>query len=149
MNFIEDFIKIAKENSFSPLLISSGCCGLEVINAACSSCDENVIKSETFVNSARQADLLIIAGPVTEKSATSVQRIYKQMPEPKYVVAIGNCACSGGLFAENSYSVVAGADKILPVDVFLPMCPPQPNMIYDAINLLKNKIAVNNPMNRF
>lgn len=142
MNFFDEILYAAKNLSFSPMLISSGCCGHEVTLAACSDCEENSISAETFVNSPRHADLLIIAGPVTHKSASAIQKIYKQMPEPKYVLAVGNCACSGGFF--ETYSVIKGVDKIIPVDMFLPMCPPSKEEIFAAVKKLKSKVSSQN-----
>lgn len=139
MNFFNEILNAAKNVSFSPMLISSGCCGHELILAACSDCEDNLISAETFVNSPRHADLLIIAGPVTLKSVSDIQKIYKQMPEPKCVLAVGNCACSGGVF--DSYSVINGVDKIIPVDMFLPMCPPSKEEILVAVKKLKSKVS--------
>ena len=96
--------------------------------------------SEVFRGSPRQADLLICAGTITHKMAPVLLRLYEQMPEPKYVIAMGACTCGGGMFAENSYSVVKGIDKIIPVDIYLPMCPPKPEALLDAIRKLQKKI---------
>ena len=96
--------------------------------------------SEVFRGSPRQADLLICAGTITHKMAPVLLRLYEQMPEPKYVIAMGACTCGGGMFAETSYSVVNGIDKILPVDIYLPMCPPRPEALIDAVRKLQEKI---------
>ena len=96
--------------------------------------------SEVFRASPRQADLLIVAGTITHKMAPALLRLYEQMPEPKYVIAMGACACSGGMFVNESYSVVYGVDKIIPVDIYLPMCPPKPEALIDAIIKLQQKI---------
>lgn len=140
MGFAEDFQKIIKDYSFSPLLISSGCCFQEVLLAANADVENSDFTVASFQKSPRHADLLIVAGPITHKSSSAVLKIYKQMPDPKYVIALGNCACSGNVFAEHSYSVINGVDKIIPVDVFLPLCPPSPESIGNAVNLLKEKI---------
>ena len=96
--------------------------------------------SEVFRGSPRQADLLICAGTITHKMAPVLLRLYQQMPEPKYVIAMGACTCGGGMFCETSYSVVKGIDKIIPVDIYLPMCPPRPEALIDAIRKLQKKI---------
>ena len=95
--------------------------------------------SEVFRATPRQADLLICAGTITHKMSPALLKLYQQMPEPKYVIAMGACTCGGGMFTD-SYSVVKGIDKIIPVDVYLPMCPPKPEALLDSIIKLQKKI---------
>ena len=117
---------------------------------ACNGCDIEVLTALTplydperfgikLAPSIRHGDVLVVTGAVTKKAAERLKRLYEQMPNPKYVVAVGACACSGGIF-RNSYSVVGGADKVVPVDVYVPGCPPRPEAILDAVVKLLSKL---------
>ncbi len=137
----DDIYNFARANSLSPLVFATSCCGAEVMSAAYSDSDANLSGTDiAYTCSPKQADLLIVAGTITHKVAPELLKLYKQMPEPKYVIAMGACACSGGMFCKNSYSVVYGVDKILPVDIYLPMCPPKPEALFDALTKLQAKI---------
>ena len=137
---IDYILNWSRANSLWPLTFATSCCGIEMMQTVASANDIARFGSEIFRGSPRQADLLICAGTITHKMAPALLRLYEQMPEPKYVIAMGACTCGGGMFAENSYSVIRGIDKIIPVDIYLPMCPPKPESLIDAIKELQNKI---------
>nr|YP_010403576.1 NADH-plastoquinone oxidoreductase subunit K [Odontochilus yakushimensis]UQW83352.1 NADH-plastoquinone oxidoreductase subunit K [Odontochilus yakushimensis] len=127
-------------SSLWPLLYGTSCCFIEFASLIGSRFDFDryglVPRS-----SPRQADLILTAGTVTMKMAPSLVRFYEQMPEPKYVIAMGACTITGGMFSTDSYSTVRGVDKLIPVDVYLPGCPPKPEAILDAIMKLRKKIS--------
>ena len=129
-----------RSNSVWPFTFATSCCGIEMMQTSASHYDIARFGSEVFRASPRQADLLICAGTITHKMAPAVLKLYKQIAEPKYVIAMGACACGGGMFAKDSYSVVKGIDKIIPVDIYLPMCPPKPESLLDSIIKLQKNI---------
>nr|YP_010189004.1 NdhK [Ptychomnion cygnisetum]QZJ47807.1 NdhK [Ptychomnion cygnisetum] len=135
-----DFSNWARLSSLWPLLYGTSCCFIEFASLIGSRFDFDryglVPRS-----SPRQADLIITAGTITMKMAPSLIRLYEQMPEPKYVIAMGACTITGGMFSTDSYSTVRGVDKLIPVDIYLPGCPPRPEAIIDAIIKLRKKIA--------
>jgi len=135
-----DFSNWARLSSLWPLLYGTSCCFIEFASLIGSRFDFDryglVPRS-----SPRQADLIITAGTVTMKMAPSLVRLYEQMPEPKYVIAMGACTITGGMFSTDSYTTVRGVDKLIPVDVYLPGCPPKPEAIIDAIIKLRKKIS--------
>lgn len=132
-------VNVARRNSVWPLTMGLACCAIEMICASASRYDISRFGMEIFRPSPRQADLMIVAGTVTYKMAARVKRIYEQMPEPKYVVSMGSCSNSGGLHAD-SYSVLRGIDKILPVDVYIPGCPPRPEALLHGLITLQRRI---------
>lgn len=145
---IDFILNWSRANSLWPLTFATSCCGIEMMQTVASNNDIARFGSEVFRGSPRQADLLICAGTITYKMAPVLLRLYEQMAEPKYVIAMGACTCGGGMFAENSYSVVKGIDKIIPVDIYLPMCPPKPESLIDAIRKLQNKIKTESVVTR-
>jgi NADH-quinone oxidoreductase subunit B len=132
-------LKWARSNSLWPLSSGLACCAIEMMSAAAARFDLSRFGYEVFRASPRQADLLIVAGTLTWSMAGPLKRLYEQMPEPKYVIAMGSCANSGGPFVD-SYSVVPGVDKILPVDVYIPGCPPRPEALIHGMLELKRRI---------
>jgi NADH-quinone oxidoreductase subunit B len=121
-----------------PVMFGLACCAIEMIGAAGARYDFSRFGMEILRASPRQADLMIVAGTITHKMAPQVLRIYRQMPEPKYVLAMGSCATAGGPFP--SYAVLQGADEILPVDVYVPGCPPRPEALMQGFMKLHDKI---------
>ena len=137
---IDYILNWGRANSLWPLTFATSCCGIEMMQTSAADYDIARFGSEVFRGSPRQADLLICAGAITHKMAPALLKLYEQMPEPKYVIAMGACTCGGGMFTQTSYSVIRGIDKIIPVDIYLPMCPPKPESLLDAIRKLQTKI---------
>ena len=142
-NFIlgsaDALINWARSSSVWPVNAGLACCAFEMISAASSRFDISRFGMEIFRPSPRQADLLIVNGTLTWKMAPQLRRIYDQMSEPKWVIAMGSCAISGGLF-KNSYAVVPGVNLVVPVDVYVPGCPPRPEALLYGIQMLHKKI---------
>lgn len=126
-------------SSIWPLSFGTACCAIEMMVTASSHNDISRFGMEIFRPSPRQADLIIVSGTVTQKMAPRLKRLYEQMPSPKYVIAMGSCAISGGPFVK-SYSVVNGVDKVIPVDIYIPGCPPRPEALLYGILKLREKI---------
>lgn len=136
---VDAFFKWARSNSLWPLTSGLSCCAIEMMCTAAARFDLARFGYEVYRPSPRQADLFIVAGTLTWKMAPPLKRLYEQMPNPKYVIAMGSCANEGGPFTD-SYSVVPGIDKIIPVDVFVPGCPPRPEALISGLLHLKEKI---------
>jgi NADH-quinone oxidoreductase subunit B len=139
---IDTVLAHCRANSLWPMTFGLACCALEMMAMGMARLDASRYGAEVFRPSPRQSDLLIVAGTVNKKMAPAVRTLYEQMPSPKYVIAMGNCAISGGPFAiEENYNVVEGVDRILPVDVYVPGCPPRPEGLMEGIFKLQEKIA--------
>lgn len=133
-----NLFKWAKSSSLWPVTFGLSCCAIEMMHTGGSRYDLDRM-GVIFRNSPRQADVMIVAGTVTNKMAKALRRVYDQMPAPKYVIAMGSCANSGGCY-HDSYAVVKGVDRIIPVDVYVSGCPASPTGLIDGIELLKAKI---------
>ncbi len=131
--------------SVYPLTSGLACCAIEMMAASMSRYDISRFGSEIFRATPRQADLLIVSGRLSKKMAPVLKQLYDQMPDPKWVIAMGDCASSGGVF--NNYAIVQGVDKILPVDIYIPGCPPRPEMLLEALEMLKKKIKTQADIN--
>lgn len=128
-----------RRSSVWPLMFGLACCAIEMIATAAGRYDFSRFGMEVMRPSPRQADLMLVSGTVTKKMAPTIVRLYNQMPEPKYVVAMGACASGGGPFKEG-YNVVSGVDKLIPVDVYIPGCPPTPQALINGLIKLQEKI---------
>jgi NADH-quinone oxidoreductase subunit B len=135
---VEKLVNWTRKSSFWPATFGLACCAIEMMATGAARYDLARFGMEVFRASPRQADLMIVAGRVSQKMAPVLRQIYDQMPDPKWVLSMGVCASSGGMF--NNYAIVQGVDHIVPVDMYLPGCPPRPEMLIDAILRLHEKV---------
>lgn len=138
----EKFLDLCRAMSLWPMTFGLACCAIEMMAAGMARFDLSRFGAEVFRPSPRQADLMIVAGTVTRKLAPAVIRLYEQMPAPRYVMALGNCAISGGPFAfKDQYGIMLGVDTIIPVDVYVPGCPPRPEALLEGLFTLQHKLT--------
>ena len=140
VNAVDYVVNWARANSIWPLTYGTSCCAIEMMSSSMARYDIARFGSEVFRASPRQADLFIIAGTITRRMAPALQMLWEQMPGPKYVLAMGACTISGGPFIYDNYAVVRGAQNLIPVDVFVPGCPPRPESLFHGLLTLREKI---------
>lgn len=137
---VDGIINWGRKNSIWPLTFATSCCGIEMMAAGAARHDFARFGLEVYRASPRQADVIVVAGTIVHKMAPVLKRLYDQMADPKYVIAMGACAISGGPFFANSYSVVRGVEHVIPVDVYVPGCPPRPEALLYGFLQLQRKI---------
>lgn len=142
---LDKAVGLARKHSIWPLTFATSCCGIEFMATMASTYDLARFGTERLSFSPRQADLLMVMGTIAKKMGPVLRQVYEQMAEPKWVIAVGACASSGGVF--DTYSVLQGIDKVIPVDVYVPGCPPRPEQILDGIMKIQELVA-NEPLRR-
>jgi NADH-quinone oxidoreductase subunit B len=142
---MDDLVGLARANSLWPLPFATSCCGIEFMATAAAHYDIARFGSERMSFSARQADVLMVMGTISKKMGPVLKQVYLQMAEPRWVLSVGACACSGGIF--DTYSVLQGIDRVIPVDVYVPGCPPRPEQIIDGFMQIQ-ELAKNESLRR-
>ena len=145
---IEELVKWARRRSLMPATFGLACCAIEMMATGTAHYDMARYGMETFRASPRQADLMIVAGTVTHKMAPRVKLLFEQMPEPKYVMAMGACTISGGPYIKHGYHVLKGVDRLIPVDVYLPGCPPRPEALLEGLFRIQEKMKFERLMDK-
>ncbi len=144
LSTVDKVLEIGRANSLWPMTFGLACCAIEMMAAGASRFDLSRFGAEVFRPSPRQCDVMIVAGTISKKMFPAVKTLYDQMPEPKWVIAMGNCAISGGPFKfDGQYGIIEGADTFLPVDIYIPGCPPRPEALIEGILELEEKITGN------
>jgi NADH-quinone oxidoreductase subunit B len=139
---LDDVLNLARANSLWPMTFGLACCAIEMMAAGASRFDLDRFGAGVFRPSPRQSDLMIVAGTISKKMAPAIQMLWDQMPNPKWCIAMGNCAISGGPFEyDEQYAIVPGADLIVPVDIYIPGCPPRPEALIQGFLALQDKIT--------
>jgi NADH-quinone oxidoreductase subunit B len=137
---VQDLFRWAQLSSIWPMTFGLACCAIEMMSAASTRYDLDRFGAGAMRGTPRQTDLMIVSGTVTAKMATRVKRLYDQMPDPKWVIAMGSCAIGGGPYFKYGYHVLKGVDLMIPVDVYVPGCPPRPEVLLDGLMRLQDKI---------
>ena len=140
VTLVDYVVNWARANSIWPLTYGTSCCAIEMMSSSMARYDIARFGSEVFRASPRQADLFILAGTITRRMAPAIQMLWEQIPGPKYAIAMGACTISGGPFIYDNYAVVRGAQNLIPVDVFVPGCPPRPEALFHGLLTLREKI---------
>src|SRR5512140_3775846 len=143
---LENMVNWARTNSMWPMLFGLACCAIEMMSTQASNYDMSRFGMELMRASPRQSDLMIVAGRVSRKMAPVLRNLYDQMPDPKWVIAMGDCAACGGVF--NNYAVMQGVDELVPVDVYVSGCPPRPEALIHGVITLQDKIK-KEPLNKW